>query len=129
MSARPDPGPLGAELREGAAGGAPRPASVPAPREPDFITASARMNLLRSRRAAARRSARDARIDIALGVVLALFVLLIAPGLAVVAIFVLAVLAVCGASLLVSWVRRRRAGRFAGGARRGGAGGPTPPTL
>jgi len=127
VSARPDPGPVGG-YRDSAAGGAPRHASAPARHETDFVTASARMNMLHSRRAAARRSARDARIDVALGVVLALLVVLAAPGLAVVAILVLAVLAVCGVSLLVSWIRRRRgSGPACDRGRR--ARGPTPPAL
>jgi hypothetical protein len=69
------------------------------------------------RRAAAGRSpigrARRRRlrlIDLGLGVALALLAILLAPGLAIVALLALVGLLACGASLAVGRVRRRRAG-------------------
>jgi hypothetical protein len=50
---------------------------------------------------------RSARVDVAVGVVLALLALLLAPGLGVVAVMAVAILALCALSALIS---RRRAG-------------------
>jgi uncharacterized protein (DUF58 family) len=50
-------------------------------------------------------------VDVALAVGLAAIVLIVAPGVAVVAILALLVLAVCGASLLIDRRRGRRAPR------------------
>jgi hypothetical protein len=60
---------------------------------------------LLARRRAARRRRRLARIDLGVGVALAILLLLIAPGLAIVALVASVVILVCGVSLLVE--RRR----------------------
>ena len=59
------------------------------------------------RRREARRRTRLARIDLALGVVAALLVLLLSPGLAITGLIALLVLAVCLASIVVERRRRR----------------------
>lgn len=64
-----------------------------------------------ARRALARRERRarkQARVDLALGVALALLVVLIAPGLAIVALGVAVALIGC----LVSWLVQRRRSRL-----------------
>jgi hypothetical protein len=54
---------------------------------------------------------RTARVDVAVGALLALLALLLSPGLAVVAVVAVAMLALCGVSALLT---RRRARRGAG---------------
>jgi hypothetical protein len=61
-----------------------------------------------SPRPRARR--RTARLDVAVGALVALLVLLLAPGLAVVGIIATAMIALCGASALLARRRARRAG-------------------
>jgi hypothetical protein len=65
---------------------------------------------LRSRRREARRRRNVARVDVGLGLlVAAVLLLLLAPGLAIVAIAALLVLAVCAFSVgLDRWRSRRR---------------------
>jgi hypothetical protein len=60
---------------------------------------------LLARRRQARRRRRLLRVDVALGVLIATVTLVIAPGLAVVAVIALVVLAFCAASLVLD--RRR----------------------
>jgi|GEM_PF-1699622 hypothetical protein len=59
---------------------------------------------LRARRREARRRQRVARIDLGLGFAAALVLLLATPGLAITLLLVLAILAICGISI----VRERR---------------------
>ncbi|HUN79242.1 MAG TPA: hypothetical protein VMU32_09995 [Solirubrobacteraceae bacterium] len=68
----------------------------------------------RRRTAAARaRRRRLLRIDIALAVLLALATIALAPGMAMVALMALVVLALCGLSLAVERLRTKRALRRA----------------
>ncbi|HEV3321596.1 MAG TPA: hypothetical protein VG147_05325 [Solirubrobacteraceae bacterium] len=57
------------------------------------------------------RRRRQRLIDLALGLVLALLAIVLAPGLAIVALLALVGLLACGASFAVGRARRRRAGR------------------
>jgi hypothetical protein len=67
------------------------------------------MSDLRARRREARRRRQHFRLDIALGLLVAIVVLLVGPGLAPVAIAALLVLAVCLLSVPVGrWLARRR---------------------
>jgi Flp pilus assembly protein TadB len=68
---------------------------------------------VRRRRAAAARARRRRllAIDLALGCVLALVVLVLASGLAIVALLALAGLLACGVSLALGRVRQRRSAR------------------
>lgn len=66
----------------------------------------------RARRAQARHERQLLRADVAVGIVVAIVGLIIAPGLAVVAIVALAILAVCGVWLLLERRRGRRAERM-----------------
>jgi Flp pilus assembly protein TadB len=65
---------------------------------------------LRARRREARRKRRVARIDIGIGVFVAIVLLLATPGLAITGLVVLGILLLCGASV----VRERRRARDAG---------------
>jgi UPF0716 family protein affecting phage T7 exclusion len=67
------------------------------------------MTRLHARRRAARRSQRLARVDVGIGVVAALVLIIVSPGLAVTAIVALLVLVGCGTSVLVGRRRRMRA--------------------
>lgn len=69
--------------------------------------------LVHRRRAVAAhaRRRRLRLIDLALGLVLALLAIVLAPGLAIVALLALVGLLACGASFAVGRIRRRRAGR------------------
>ena len=66
---------------------------------------------LRARHRSARRRRRVARLDVAIGLVLALVLVLATPGLAIAAVIALLVLAICLASVLLERLsgRRRRA--------------------
>jgi hypothetical protein len=67
------------------------------------------MSDLRARRRDARRRRHHFRIDVALGLVIAIVALLLGPGLAPVAIVALLVLAACILSIpLGGWRSRRR---------------------
>ncbi len=66
----------------------------------------------RARRAQARRERTLLRADVAAGSVVAIIGLIVAPGLAIVAIVALAVLAVCGVWLLIERRRARRSERM-----------------
>jgi hypothetical protein len=64
---------------------------------------------LRARRRQARRRRQHFRLDVALGLLIAIGILLFGPGLAPVAIAALLVLAVCILSVPVArWLSRRR---------------------
>jgi hypothetical protein len=76
------------------------------------------MTHLRARRRDARRRQRVARLDLALGVLVALVLFVVSPGLAVTAIVALLTLLVCGVSLLVGRRRRHRPRRAVAGRRR-----------
>jgi Flp pilus assembly protein TadB len=98
-----------------------------APEPPDHLARVEHASRMRTRgdarRALARRERhmrRRARVDLALGVILALLVVLLAPGLAIVALLVLLALVV----LLVWWLIRLAAARRGG---RDGAGRRSPP--
>ena len=60
-------------------------------------------------------------VDLALGALLAAIVLIVAPGLAVIAIAAILVLIACGISLIVGVRRRRRRASVVRGRRRSGA--------
>jgi hypothetical protein len=67
------------------------------------------MSDLRARRREARQRRQHFRLDIALGLLIAIVALLLGPGLAPVAIAALLVLAVCIVSVPVGrWLSRRR---------------------
>jgi uncharacterized membrane protein YfcA len=67
------------------------------------------MSDLRARRREARRRRQIFRLDIALGLLIAIVALLLGPGLAPVAVVALLVLAVCVLSVPVGrWLSRRR---------------------
>jgi hypothetical protein len=67
------------------------------------------MSHLHARRREARRRRQHFRLDIALGLLIAIVVLLLGPGLAPVGIVALLVLAVCILSVpLGRWLSRRR---------------------
>lgn len=61
-----------------------------------------------TRRALARRRRVRGRVDLAVGALLALAAVLLAPGLAIVALAALAVLACCAVSVVVSRLRTAR---------------------
>lgn len=63
---------------------------------------------LRTRRRQARRQRHLLRVDMGLGVAIALVALLLAPGLAIIGAAALIVLAVCLASILVERWRSRK---------------------
>jgi fatty acid desaturase len=67
------------------------------------------MSHLRARRREARRRRHLFRIDICLALLLAVTALLLAPGVAIVAFAALAILAICGMSILID---RRRSHRL-----------------
>ncbi len=77
---------------------------------------------LRARRRDARRRQRAARIDIGIGVLAAIVLLLVSPGLAIAGLIGLLVLIACGVSV---W-RERRRGDDRAPARRSGARVPGP---
>ncbi len=68
--------------------------------------------LVHRRRAAVSHARRRRRrlIDMALGLVLALLAVLLAPGLAIVALLIVVALLACAASFAYEQIRRRRAG-------------------
>lgn len=74
-------------------------------------------NSVRRRRASAARTRRRRllAIDLGLGLGLALLALVLAPGLAILAIVAAAVLLTCGASLLYGRTRRHFVARRSGG--------------
>jgi hypothetical protein len=82
-----------------------------------------RLNELRTRRRLARRRRRLARIDLGLGVFVAIVFFLVSPGLAITGLVALVTLLVCVLSLALERGRRARAGgrrsRTADGARPG----------
>jgi Flp pilus assembly protein TadB len=80
----------------------------------------------RRRHASRSRGRRLARIDVALGLLLAVVLLLASPGLAIAAIVALILLVACGISLLVQRRGSRRAAR-AGEEDRDPARPPSPP--
>ena len=59
-------------------------------------------------------------VDLALGALLAAIVLIVAPGLAVIALAAILVLVACGISLIVGVRRRRRRAKAARARRRSG---------
>jgi Flp pilus assembly protein TadB len=63
---------------------------------------------LRARRRSARRRRRVARLDVAIGLLLALVLVLATPGLAVAAVIALLVLGICLVSVLLERVSARR---------------------
>jgi Flp pilus assembly protein TadB len=66
------------------------------------------MSHLHARRRQARRRRHLFRVDIALGLLIAVVALLLAPGIAIVAVVALAILAGCGVSILIDRRRSRR---------------------
>jgi hypothetical protein len=78
---------------------------------------------LRARRRLARRRRRLARIDVGLGVLVAIVLLIVSPGLAITGLVALATLGVCLVSLALERRRSARAGnqrrRSADGVRAG----------
>jgi hypothetical protein len=70
------------------------------------------MTQLRARRSAARRRRRLARVDLGIGVFVALVLLLASAGLAIAGLIAFAALLACGASVLIER-RRARAGTAA----------------
>ncbi len=93
--------------------------SRPAPLEMDEVSRSehdsyaARAASLRARRIAAMRVRRRRLlvIDLAIAAALALFGLIVAPGLAILALFALLVLIACAGWIVAERVRARRAAR------------------
>lgn len=73
----------------------------------DAVGRSAERRALRRLQSRERRRRLGVRADIVAGVAIALLLILIAPGLAVVALLALLGLLACGASLLVERRRRR----------------------
>jgi Flp pilus assembly protein TadB len=73
----------------------------------DDLGPSARILRRRQEAARARRS-QLLRADLALGLLLALLVLVLAPGLAIAAIIALTILAACGTWMAVARLRARR---------------------
>jgi Flp pilus assembly protein TadB len=69
------------------------------------------MSALYARRRQARRRRSLARLDVALGLLVAVFALVIAPGIAIVAIVALLAIVVCAVSILVERRRSRRRAR------------------
>jgi Flp pilus assembly protein TadB len=66
------------------------------------------MSHLHARRREARRRRYLFRVDIGLGLLIGVVALLLAPGVAIVALAALAILAVCGVSILIDRRRSRR---------------------
>jgi Flp pilus assembly protein TadB len=66
------------------------------------------MSYLRARRREARRRRYLFRVDIGLALLIAVVALLLAPGVAIVALAALAILATCGVSILIDRRRSRR---------------------
>jgi hypothetical protein len=67
------------------------------------------MSHLRDRRRQARRCRYLFRVDIGLGLLIAVAALLLAPGVAIVAVAALLILAICGVSILLEqWRSPRR---------------------
>jgi hypothetical protein len=67
------------------------------------------MSHLHARRREASRRRQLFRVDIGLGVLLAIAALLLAPGVAIIAVAALLILAICGVSILLErWQRRAR---------------------
>ncbi len=65
------------------------------------------MSHLHARRRQARRRRHLFRVDIGLGLLIAVAALLLAPGVAIVAVAALLVLAICGVSILLERCQRR----------------------
>jgi hypothetical protein len=65
------------------------------------------MSHLRARRRQANRRRHLFRVDIGLGLLIAVAALLLAPGVAIVAVAALLVLAICGVSILLERCQRR----------------------
>ena len=77
---------------------------------PAYVTQSARdIGELRARRRQARRRRRLARLDLGLGVLGAIVLWILTPGLAIAALVALLVLALCLLSVVVERRRRTRA--------------------
>jgi hypothetical protein len=66
---------------------------------------------LRARRRGARRRRTLARVDLGLGVVGALVLVIVSPGLAITGLIAVLVLVLCGLSFVAQRFVRRRAGR------------------
>lgn len=66
------------------------------------------MSHLRARRRQARKRRHLIRVDIGLGALIALVALLLAPGLAILAVAALLLLVICSASILLEQWRSRR---------------------
>ena len=66
------------------------------------------MSHLRARRRQASRRRYLFRVDIGLGLLIAVAALLLAPGVAILAVAALVVLAICGVSILLERWRSRR---------------------
>lgn len=66
------------------------------------------MSHLRARRRQARRRRYLFRIDTGLAMLIAVVALLLAPGVAIVAVAALLILAICGVSILIERWRSRR---------------------
>ncbi|HEY7893173.1 MAG TPA: hypothetical protein VIC05_13280 [Solirubrobacteraceae bacterium] len=84
-----------------------RPSRPSVPVAPDRRYSTAEISRLRARRRRARRRRRLARIDMALGVALALVVIIASPGLAVTALIAFTLLVFCLVSCAVAWLRGR----------------------
>jgi len=66
------------------------------------------MSYLHARRRQASRRRHLFRVDVGLGLLIAVVALLLAPGVAIVAVGALVVLAICGISILLERRRSRR---------------------
>lgn len=81
------------------------------PRVPTELPVPADIAELRARRRNAQRRRRLARVDLGLGVVAALALVLVSPGVAITGLIAALVLAVCVVSFLAQLLVRRRAAR------------------
>jgi Flp pilus assembly protein TadB len=84
----------------------------------ESVTASPSTAELQARRQDLRRRRGRRRLDVAIGVLLAIFGIIVAPGLAVVAIVAVIVLLVCALSFVYARRRRRRGRARSGGSAR-----------
>jgi uncharacterized iron-regulated membrane protein len=71
------------------------------------------MSDLRARRRNARRRRRRARLDVSLGLLGAIVLLLVSPGLAIAAVVALALIVLCALSVVLERRAGRRSGRKA----------------
>ena len=85
-----------------------RPSNGEPPAREPVARTSRDMAQLRSRRREARRRRRLARVDLGLGLLGAIVLLLLTPGVAIAALLALVVLALCVLSLVVERRRARR---------------------